>query len=512
MDDLTELWVDVSFPQGLVWYDNGTRKQNQVMVRVDIRRPGATAAQVSINETFTDSTSGPLRWTRRYTADSLTAMGLPAGTGYEVSLQRTNAILPDTATQQYIDDTVWQALSAMRMLPPHLYPDLTVLQLSLSNTRAAVSLGETSFNCIATRKLPTWNGSAWSAPAPSRKWADNFVARCKASDGANKSDAQIDLAGIYALQAQLDAQDGGAQGEISLTLDQQQDMDSELALLAAVIRSVVYRVGRKVYVTRDQANATTIALFNARTKGPDGETSAVRLTSDSEQDGVIISWLDEAAGFKLREFTYPQLSLATNLLRVDAPMANWAQAYRRALYEWNRLKYRRENLTCAVTEDGRIVRPGDVVGVTDDVANLASAAGEVLNVSGLVLTLDRDVAFTAGTHSILLRDVGGVQLDTVPCTVVAGSANRVNLSRAPAVTIKGRDRSRGTLFAFFNDAAATVRPWLVQSVELAGPYVQLLAVNYSPKVYQGDGAALAPAPTLGAYPQDMAAADAQVEA
>jgi hypothetical protein len=212
--------------------------------------------------------------------------------------------------------------------------------------------------------------------------------------------------------------------------------------------------------------------------------------------------VDVANGYKLREYTHPPLgptSAQLNPLRAAPTLANWAQAWRRAAFEWNRIRYRREQITVGVTEDGRICRPGDVVNITDDIANLAATAGEVLVVSGLTITLDRDVQFIGGhTYSVVLRDVLGQATDTIPVLAVSGFADRVQLTRAPvaAVTIKERDESMGTLYAFFDDSAAIVRPWMLTSVSASGPYVQLQGTNYSADVYQDDTATIPPLPPL----------------
>jgi hypothetical protein len=501
LDELDEVWVDISFPQGLVGYFSGVRGPLDVQVRIDFKRPGAADTQHSATRTYHDSTSGPLRWTERFEVGLLT--GLPAGTGIEVRVARLTAIHIDTATAQHISDTRFERLAAMRSLAARMYPDVTIVQLAMTNTRSAVSLGENAFNCIAERVLPSWTpGGGWSAAAPSRRWADNFVARVKALDGANRTDAEIDLVGIYALQASLDALDGGEAGRIALTLDQVQDIDSELAQIADIVRAAVYRVGRKLYVTRDQGSATPLALFNGRAKSSEGETVGVRLKSEDENDAVLVQWVDELSGWKVRELLYadgyPAPILPANVLRVGTLCANWAQAFRRAAYEYKKIKFRRESISVAVTEEGRICRPGDVVLITDDVANLALAAGEVISISGTVLTLDHDLDFTApGGYTILLRDLGGVLVDPVPCSAVAGSPNKLQLARAPiGITIKGRDEALGTLYAFYNDASVTVRQWRLTSVEASGAFVQLSGVNYSERVYAGDALALPARPPL----------------
>jgi hypothetical protein len=494
MDDPEQVWIDIAFPGGLLKYVNGERQAYMVQVRADFRRAGQTDPQATRLFSPQGSRQRYLQWTYPVPVASL---ALPGTGTIEVRLQRVTEIKPDTATEQYVSDTRWQQLRGMKLLPERVYPDVTIMRVGLTNSRSAVSIGEQTYNAVLTRVLPTWNGSAWTVPAPTRRWADNFVSRLKAIDGANRTDAEIDLAGIYALQADLDALDGGAQGQISLTLDQQQDIDAELAQCADVVRAVVYRVGKKVYVSRDRAQANAIALFNGRSKSAEGEAIAVRMKSDDEHDAVLVQWIDEFSAWKLREFQYPEGVLASNVLRIAAISANWPQGYRRARFEWNRVRYRREQVSVAVTEEGRICRPGDVVHVTDDIANLALAAGEVIFISANVLTLDREVTFAgSGAHTILLRDVAGVAVDAVPCVALAGSPNKVQMSRAPTVTIKGRDEALGTLYSFYSDAAVTVRKWLLTAVEANGPYVQLTGQNYSARVYEGDAVALPARPPL----------------
>jgi hypothetical protein len=500
--DPDELWIDVAFPRGLIMYGGGFPGTRTITVQAEFKRVGDTdAQQVRTLPLFTAMRTNYLRRTDRFNVADL---GLTGTGSIEVRLKRLDAITPDTSTTQYIDETRWASFRAMKLLPAQEYPDVTIVQLGLQNTRSASAIGENAFNVIATRRLPSWDGTAFTPQAATTRWADNFVARCMAIDGAHRAASQLDFAGIYALQDVLDHLDesapgagDGAQGQISMTLDTMQDIDSELAMVADVVRAQVYRVGLKLFTVRDQASATRIALFNSRTKGPEAERVAVRMTGDADNDCVIVTWTDAANGYKRREYTYPPGSVGANPARVGALCANWAQAYRRALYDWNRLKYRRKILSVPVTEDGRICRPGDIINVTDDTGNLAQAAGEVIAVAGLDLILDRDVTFEAGTYSIMVRDLQGVALDVIPVTP-SSAPNRVTLARAPVtgVTVKGRSTTLGTLYAFFKDDAANVEPWLVTGVEANGPYVNLTGANYTPKVYDGDAATLIAPPPM----------------
>lgn len=499
LPDADELWIDVAFPQGLVHYKNGTAFNYTVTVTAEFRRVGTTTVVVRDLGPFTAMRATYLRHTNAFPVSGL---GLPGAGAVEVRLKRTSAIPANSATDQYQSDARWASLRAIKYMPTRIYPQVTIVQLGLNNTRAAASIGESAFNVVATRILPTWGGSGWNEPAvPTAKWADNFIARCKARDGANLPDAQVDIAGIYALQSQLDALDGGQQGLIALALDQEQDVDAELAQVADVVRAVVYRVGRKVFVARDVKTAARIALFNGRTKSSDAESVGVRFKSDDDHDAVTVPWVDEGSGWKYREYQYPE-GLKSNVLRLSAQCANWAQAWRRAVFEWNKLRYRREQITVPVTEDGRICRPGDVVNITDDLANLAIVAGEVIYVDGLVLTLDKEASFALpGGYTLLVRDVNGQAVDFIPVTAVAGTSNKVQLGRAAVVTLKGRDEALGTLYALYANSNATVRPWLLTAVEASGAYVQLTGSNYTDRVYDGDTAALPPVPPVVAAAQ-----------
>jgi hypothetical protein len=492
LPDPDEIWIDVVFPNGLVQYGSGGASGLSVDVTAEFRRVGATVVQATrALPTFVGGQTGRLQRTDKFTAASL---ALPGSGGIETRLKRITPVRVDTGTNQYVDETRWASYRAVKYLPPRAYPDATLIQLALQNTTSAASIGENSFNAIATRILPTWTGSAWSDSAPTDKWADNLVARMKAADGANKTDAEIDLAGIYAIQATLDAQDGGDQGKISFTLDEMQDIDTELQAIASIVRCQIYRIGRKLFATRDQGGKTPLALFTGRSKSAEGEQVQFSMQNDGENDAVITTWYDRTGAWKQREYQYPESVVPLNPLRVMPVQSTWAQAWRRALYEWNRINYRRDALSMEATEEARLIHIGDVVQVTDDIANLAQLAGEVYAVAGLTLTLDRDVNLSAGGFTIMLRGQDGRSVDSM--TVTQGpSARLVILPRAAVFPIKGRDDGLGTIYCLYQSANAVIRPWLVMNIEPQKDYTRITGANWRTEVFAGDTATL-PAPPV----------------
>jgi hypothetical protein len=326
----------------------------------------------------------------------------------------------------------------------------------------------------------------------------------KATDGANKTDAEIDIAGIYAIQTALNAGDSGAQGQIALTLDQVQDIDTELQLIASIVRGSVYRIGRKLYVTRDQGGKTPVALFTGRSKSPDGESLTLTLQNDAQPDAVIVQWVDAANGYKVRSYQFPTAVTAANPLTITPAFASWAQAWRRSQYEWNKLQLRRDGISVPATDEARLLHLGDVINVTDDVANLAQSAGELWAVSGLVLTLDRPITVTSG-YSIMLRSTDGRTTDVIGITqTTVGNPYQVTLARAAAFPLQGRGSvdGLGTMYAIYNTASAVILPWLVTGLDPQAPYIQVGAVNYRSDMFAGDTATLPSVPPINALELD----------
>jgi hypothetical protein len=497
LENADRLYLDFAFPQGIAYYDEGKRRSFSITVAVEIRPYGATAA-VPFTRSFTyrGSVTHPLRFTEEIT---LADIGLLTSR-VEVRVRRTSDWKIDDSKHQYLQQSEWARFAAARRLTQRAYEDVTLVSVRMVNTRSAGRLGEAALNCIATRVLPTWDAATgWSAPVPTNRWADAFVARLKSTNGANRSDAQIDLAGIYDVQEELDKLDRGEGGDISLALDQFQDVDTELLQIAQLARCTVYRLGSVICVTRDQPGPAS-ALFNARNKTAEGESVSMKLTNDSDYDCVAVPWIDAKSGFKQREYRYPENSPAVNPLTVGPAVANWAQAYRRAVYEWNRITLRREVMQVTVTEEGGLLVPGQIINVADDLTTLVQAAGEVIevNAAATVLLLDRPLDTKPATRpdTLMLRSLTATTVDSVPISGISGDGRTVTLARPAAFEVRGRSDATGTLFAAYRGSEAVVRQWILNSATKDGLSAALTLSNYDPAVYAGDTARLPAKPVL----------------
>ena len=272
-------------------------------------------------------------------------------------------------------------------------------------------------------------------PPPRRAGADALIVRMKAADGANKVDADIDITGIYAIQTALNAIDSGDQGKISMTLDTVQDIDTELQSIASLVRCSVYRIGKKLYVTRDQGGKTAVALFTGRSKPPDGETLSYGLVSDSDPDAVIVQWIDAANAWSCASTNSPQGHAHQPAARRAAARQLGRRPRRRAQFEWNRVQLRRDGITFQGTDEARLIVLGDVINCADDVSTLVQTAGEVIAVAGLLLTIDAPI-FSGAGYSIVLRSMDGRATDTIAVTI-GPTPIQLTLARAPVFPIQG---------------------------------------------------------------------------
>jgi hypothetical protein len=80
---------------------------------------------------------------------------------------------------------------------------VTLLAVRMRATNNLSLQASRKISVLCTRKLPVWTGTGWSAPQPTRSiaWALADAARNPVY-GAGLADAQIDLAGLLALDAQ----------------------------------------------------------------------------------------------------------------------------------------------------------------------------------------------------------------------------------------------------------------------------------------------------------------------
>ena len=495
----TQVWVNVTAPNGM-FKDNGGKSVATVAYAIEIEQLNPTTMlPTGTVETVTGSLTGSVTDERADTIEHATAWTGPA----RVRMRRTTPY-DFGFSGTVMDEIKWADLYSITPVSKAHFGNKTTVHTVTQATARATSVKTRQLNCIASRLLPTYDGTSFSAvlDATGFKTSGTLHATSKLVDiiaavsvdpkiGARTLATEVDMAQIYATQQALDAWSPLC-GQFIYTFDTDNTSYEEtLVTIANAGFCIAYRQSGKVRLAFDRAQTASTALFTHRNKKPRSETITRTFASDSDYDGVQFVYVDPDSETS-ETITLPLDGSATKLKKFEiAGIRNFDQAWYRANREYSKLRGQRINLETTTTLDARSLLPNARIDVVDN-TRFKSYDGEVVGQSGLEITLSRDVTFTPGVaHSIVLMKRDG-SLQSIACTA-SSAPNKVMLASLPAeaiVTSYGADGIR-TIFSFAADSARGAMAYLVQELDITdGQYVTLRAINYSADYYTADTAAV----------------------
>jgi hypothetical protein len=484
--------VDVACRRGLYFAnDNGTLDARTVNWTVEARaidNAGAPAGGwINIG-------------TRSHTAATNTAQRLSyradvtAGR-YEVRLTRTDA--KDTSSRAGHDLT-WEGLRGY--LPgAQSYGDCTMLALRMRATNSLSEASSRRVNVIATRKVPIWDGTSWSAPTATRNPAWAIAQACRTS---GLTDGQIDLAALLAVSATW-----AARGDtFDHVFDNRITLMEAIGLIARAGRATRFIQGGVVRVVRDQAQSVPVQIFSMRNIVAGSFKREYLLPSDDEADCVEIEFWDEetfAPGYVTCALPGSAASRPAKVKLAGA--STRAHAYREGMFIAADAAKRRTRLNFQVEQEGFIVARGDYCGFTYDRPQWGHGC-DVVSVTGLngsggidvggVIEIEEPYTWVVGqTHYIGFRRRDGSFIG--PRRVTQGASDR-HLVLAQAVVgfqpYTGADSERTV--ALFGPGTQQFLPIRVLEVRPRGDLVEISAANEDPSVHTADGGT-PPAPGAG---------------
>lgn len=496
--DRTEVWCNVTAPNGM-FKDGGGKSVATVAFAIEIEKLDGALAPLGIVETVTGSLSGSVSDEQADTIEHATAWTGPA----RVRMRRTTDY--DYAFGGTVQDEIkWADLYSISPVTKTHFGNKTTLHTITQATARATAVKSRQLNCIASRKLPTYNGATFSGAFDSTGLlvSGTIAATSRLVDiiaavsvdpkiGARDLATEIDIVQIWGVQQLLDAWSAEC-GQFNYTFDSDNTSFEETAILIANAGfCIAYRQNGKIRLSLDRAQTASTALFTHRNKKPNSETITRKFASDAEYDGVEFVYVDPDSN-QSETITLPTSGAYTKLKKFEiAGIRSFTQAWLRANREYQKLLGQRITLETTTTLDARALLPNSRIDVVDN-TRFNSYDGEVVGQSGLELTLSQDVAFTPSLpHSIVLMRRDG-SLQSIPVT--AGSApNKIILQSLPSeaiTTAYGQDGIR-TIYSFAADSARGAMAYLVQELDISdGQYATIKAINYSADYYSADYAAI----------------------
>ena len=397
---------------------------------------------------------------------------------------------------------------------------------------------QTAFNVVATRKVRDYSlwpfdnlssyENARGAQTTTNKWINALMQRATDDYGVNlfvdlyNADPlsnQIDISGLQAIQTKLDLLDSGQGGQCNLSFTDIRTSDEELLAISAIARCAVFRIGDKLYFSRDEEKTNAVNLFNRRSKHPDGESVTFDYNFANPRDGVEVKFNDASKNYKQITFKYPcknspddpnptgptpiigqPLTMYNPESLVLEGITNWSQAYRAAIYFYRIVQLRRDAMEIRVTEDARLLAPNDKI------LNASSLIGEITRfIDGEVITtstagntvtvvLSSDIQYST---NVSFRSENGDSVQTFLCTRISAFTftfdQTLDVNGQPlAFTIVEQNSATdqvGTLFAAYTTPTIEDEPieeWLVQTIDAEQDYVKLSCIRYVPEVYLAD--------------------------
>lgn len=497
----TEVWCNVVAPSGL-YYDDGGRWDLSVSFTVEIEKLHATTlVPLGIVETASGSLSGKVPDEIADTIEHATAWTGPA----RVRLKRDTP--HDFTFEGTVQDEIkWADLYGVSAVATNHFGNKTTIHTITRATSRATAVKTRQLNCLASRLLPTYNGSTFSGAfdATGAHVSGTISATSKICDilaavsvdpkiGNRDLATEVDMAQIWSIQGLLDTWNTEC-GQFNYTFDSDNiSFEETVVTIADAGFCVAYRQNGKIRLSFERAAASATALFTHRNKKPASETITRKFANDAEYDGVEFIYTDPDSN-QPETITLPTSGAYTKLKKFEiAGIRSFEQAWLRANREYQKLLGQRVTIETVTTLDARSLLPNSRVDIVDN-TRFKSYDGEVVAQNGMVLTLSRDVEFQpSGAHSIVLMKRDG-SLQSI--TVTAGDApNRVVLSALPSETVVTSQGESGirTIFSFAADSARGSMAYLVQELDITdSQYCTIKAINYSPDYYSADYTTIPP--------------------
>ncbi|MGV8987825.1 MAG: host specificity factor TipJ family phage tail protein [Cypionkella sp.] len=438
-------------------------------------------------ETITDHTTTPVRKSISYT--------LATAGRYAVRAYRTDT--KDTASTVG-HEVLWSGLRAY-LQEPKSYGPVTLLAMRMKATNNLTLQASRLVRVTATRKLPVWNGSVWSAPVATRSiaWAIADAAR-NATYGGNLPDAQIDLAALLALDAIWTARGDYFDGRF----DQSSTFWDAALRLCAAGRAKPFMQGGILRVVRDGPASIPVAMFSMRNiiRGS-FSIDLLQPTADTA-DAVSASYFDGTT-WTAQRITASLAGSSAKPVKVEVfGITQRAQMMREGLYLAACNKYRRRIAKFSTEMEGFVPSIGDLIAIQHDMPGWGAQAEAVAwDAAALTLTLTEPMSFGTGTYYAGLRRKDGSMSGPWAVKKSKASAYQIIFTAAPDYTpYTGSDFERThVVFGLGSTWSALAK---VLSIKPKSAYqVQIEAILDDNSVHTADSGSIAAPISFSSLPK-----------
>lgn len=373
------------------------------------------------------------------------------------------------------DRFIWTGLRLFAWFPTgYAYGDVTLLAVRIKASQGLGPDASIRLRCRAVRRLVRPNGSS---EAQSTSGLDAFAdVYTNTTYGARRPRTELDLTTLLTLRAKW------ANYQFNHVFRERTTVWEALRTITVPFGAEPLPLGSTMSIAADGVKSVRSAIFTDANIVSGTMTVSYDFAKDGDPTGVEIEYLDPV-DFKQ---VYAQYPVSSTILyeKFSLPgVTNATHASQFARLVWNRAQYQRKRVTFDTELEGLLLQMGDRIGLAHDGVKW-SDGGQVIAVSGNILTVDHDLDWSGGAKQIILRATDGSASN--PITVTRGiHDDKVVLPSSPPFNINVDGDYDYTSFAF-GASSAVVRDFIVTAVRPSGEStVTIEAVNYNTAVYSG---------------------------
>lgn len=376
------LEVDIAFQQLVTIDGSGNNQSRTVDILVEAQMIDDDNVPLGDPVTldtlsFTDATRSTLRSSHKWF--------VPEGR-WRVRLTRQTAAGGD----QTFDNALWAGLKGI--LPSgRTWAGLELLAVRVEVGEAFAAQSARQVRAVKTRKLPVWDGSAWTAPQTTREiaWAVAEVARAQ-----DRLD-DLDLGDLLALHDIWTARGD----RFDTVLDQRLSFWEALQTVLRAGRAQPDQLGRAIRIWRDAPQPIPRQLFSERNIRRGSLTIRPRLPVSARPERLVAQYMD-ARTWRPAEIAVGAITGRERRERY-AGITDRAHLLREVGHDFRAARYRSVTVSFEAELENRLLRRGDPITLAHRELTDGVAAG-IEAWEGLTIILGHEIDTIGGAQALLM--------------------------------------------------------------------------------------------------------------
>jgi hypothetical protein len=366
--------------------------------------------------------------------------------------------------------------------------------------RASNNLNDQSksrYNVFATRKLPIWNGSSFSAPTATRNPVWAFVDNLRAVYSGNIPNSKIDLAGLLTLANNYDA----LGDTFDWVFDKKGTVWGNAKLIARAGRASPVVNITQFSMVRDQQRSVPVLSFSPDSMIRGSFRVDYDLQRPDDYDGIEVLYQDHDTYKEESVECLIESDAGVNTQKLRIPgITNRDKAYREGLFIRAQQIYQRQQIQFGTGLESIIPSFGTFVAVGHDAPKWGNTGVvKSIEADGLTINVSEDLTDVTG-GSIAFRDKYGGE--SGPYSVSKTPGNGFQLKSTTTIDQSNLSFSEYTdpPAYFFGASNEIYQGVVVTNITSGGSSAEsdetgtVTGVNYDDRVYQFDTQV---APALG---------------